>query len=298
MKIAVTGANSSVGLNLLAHLGEVHEAVAVVRSQRASSMLPSAPHVTPHIVSYSDVEGVATALEGAQVVVHLAGILIEGGGSTYWEANVGSAASVAEAASRAGAHHLVLVSVVGADAGSGNRYLASKGESERVFAAVGLPTTVLRTPILLGPGTAGSESLVRTASRPRARLLGGGTQSLRPLDIDDLSRVILRTCERPPVGLETLEVVGPEAIPYRDLVARAARAMGSEITIGWAPIALAKAAAFVTSRIRGGGVSPDVIDVITSGEVVESNAADVLGVELTPLEATLDKILPNRRTDS
>jgi hypothetical protein len=39
-------------------------------------------------------------------------------------------------------------------------------------------------------------------------------------------------------------------------------------------------------------MTPTVIDVITSSEVVHENADAELGVLLTPLSATLEKLLP------
>jgi hypothetical protein len=49
------------------------------------------------------------------------------------------------------------------------------------------------------------------------------------------------------------------------------------------------------SRLKGGGFSPTVIDVITADEVVEKNAAAELGITLTPLSETLKKILPQTK---
>jgi hypothetical protein len=45
---------------------------------------------------------------------------------------------------------------------------------------------------------------------------------------------------------------------------------------------------------RQGGMTPTVIDVITSSEVVHENADAELGVLLTPLSATLEKLLPSQ----
>ena len=196
MKIAVTGANSSVGLELLARLRERDdvEAVACVRSERAAAEIPASPRARVRIASYEDRAALTEALAGAECVVHLAGILIEGRGTSYESANVETAVAVAEAAARAGVEHLVLVSVVGADPASANRYFRTKGLAERAFAESGVPVTIVRTPILLGPGTAGAFSLARTVRRRHARLLGGGHYTMRPLDVDDLGEAIVRIC--------------------------------------------------------------------------------------------------------
>ena len=293
MTIAVTGANSSVGQNLLAHVaqnGNV-DVIAGVRSERAAASLPASAHITPCIISYEDVVELAETIEGASCVVHLAGIRIESKTSNYTSANVSTTAAVVEAARAAGAGHIVLISALGASSSSANAYLRSKGDAERAVAESGIPSTIIRTPILLGPGTAGADALVRTAMRGKAALLGGGGYSLRPLDLDDLSRAILRICDTPPEGVSTHELVGPESISYRHLVERVADLMGAELSLRTTPVWLAKLGAAFTSRMGGGGISPTVIDVITTSDEVHNNADDDIGVSLTPLSETLEKIL-------
>ena len=163
MTVAVMGANSSVGLNLLAHAAERGDlpAIACVRSQHAAASLPDSPRITGRVVSYHDVEELTRAIVGASCVVHLAGILIESKTSTYESANVASTVAVVDASRGANVQHIVLVSVIGASLDSPNRYLRSKGEAERAVATSGISSTILRTPVLLGPGTAGAEALVR-----------------------------------------------------------------------------------------------------------------------------------------
>jgi NADH dehydrogenase len=292
MMIAVTGANSSVGQKLLAHVVENGniDVIAGVRSERAAASLPSSPHITPRIISY-DVGELAETLRGASCVVHLAGILIESKTSNYADANVAATAAVVEASRTAAVGHLVLISVLGASPTSANAFLRSKGDAERAVAQSGIPATIIRTPILLGPGTAGADALLRTARRGKASLLGGGGHALRPLDLDDLCRAIMRVCETRPEGVSTHELVGREPISYRDLVMRVAGLLSTELSVRTTPIWLAKLGASITSRLRGGGISPTVIDVITASEEVQRNAADDLGVSLTPLSETLKKIL-------
>ena len=57
------------------------------------------------------------------------------------------------------------------------------------------------------------------------------------------------------------------------------------------PVWIAKAGAGIRSRAKGGGVSPTGIDVIVADETVEINADAELGIKLTPLSTTLEKIL-------
>ena len=71
---------------------------------------------------------------------------------------------------RRGVRHIVLVSSLGADPRSSNGYFRSKGEAERRVIGSGLKATIIRTPLLLGPGTAGGARAAphrRRQIRPR-----------------------------------------------------------------------------------------------------------------------------------
>jgi hypothetical protein len=65
------------------------------------------------------------------------------------------------------------------------------------------------------------------------------------------------------------------------------------VSIRSMPIWLAKLGAAVAGWTRRGGMTPTVIDVITSNEHVHENADVALGVTLTPLSMTIEKLLPS-----
>jgi NADH dehydrogenase len=162
----------------------------------------------------------------------------------------------------------------------------------------GFRATIIRTPILLGPGMAAARAVVRAASQRSVTLLGGGRHSVRPLDVDDLSRAIVRCCETPGAGVGIYELVGPEPATYRDVVARMAALMGRDVAIRSVPIWLARLGAAIAGWTRRGGMTPTVIDVITSNESVRANADVELGVTLTPLSATLRKLVSSETEDA
>ena len=293
MKIAITGANSRVGQTLVQYIldNSEHIVVAGARSVKSLQELPQSSRVETAAISYDAVDELAKVLEGADCVVHLAGILMEGKNSSYRGANVEATAAVVAAAKKASVSHVVFISVIGADVNSENAYFRSKAEAEHLVANSGVSSTIIRTPILLGPGAAGAAAIKWASGNPKPKLLGGGRYTMRPLDIDDLCLAVVNSCQAQLHGSITHELVGPQAIQYCDLVKMAARMQGKEVEIGSFPIAVAKIAAGVKGIFQKGGMSPTVIDVITMNEHAEHNAAAALGVELTPLEQTLQKFI-------
>ena len=292
MRVAVTGANSSVGKNLLARFCKEQDitVVAGVRSEKAIPDLPKSSSIKPTIINYDDSKSLENALDGADVVIHLAGILIETKHSNYASANIAATAAIVDAAKKSDVRSLIFISVVGASAESKNAYFRSKGVAEELVLGSGLGARILRTPILFGPQAAGSQAIVGMISSGQAKLLGGGHYRMRPVDIDDLCEAITILCSTTIQDQVTYELVGPESASYRDIIEMAAQVMGKTITFGNIPILLAKFGAALTSIFKGGGITPTVIDVITQDEIVKTNADGPLGITLTPMRQTLKKM--------
>jgi uncharacterized protein YbjT (DUF2867 family) len=293
MRVAVTGANGAVGRAILratpSHAPAV-DVVAAVRSERAAAALrpdmPAAARIAR--VEWDDAATLHAAFAGASAVVHLAGILVARAGATYEQANVETTRRVAEAAGHSGVQKLVLVSAIGADAAAANAYWRTKGQAEAVVAASGLCWTVVRVPMLLGRGTEAAVALRRRAECRAVALLGGGRTLHQPLDVDDLARAALAACARGVADARTLELVGPVSLPERALVERAARLLRRRIRVIPVPAAPARLAAGLLWRLAGRGVSPDVLEVLTTDTRLDpAPAAHALGIALTGLDATL-----------
>ena len=293
MKIVITGANSSVGKNLLKQLAD-NSAVSViagVRSESAFASLPKGQSITPKVIAYDDLPGLTDTLQDADCVIHLAGILIESKHSNYASANVAATEAVLNAAKANQVKHFIFISVVGASKDSSNAYFRSKGTAEQLVIESDIPASILRTPILLGVGSAGSFTLTSAIAKGQTKVLGGGNYTMRPLDVDDLNNALINLTQKPVSEATVYELVGPQAIAYKDLIKLAGKTKNVDITVGTAPIWLAKLVSGITSVIKGGGISPTVIDVITMNEVIEKNSDSELGITLTPLQETLNKIL-------
>lgn len=292
MKLAVTGANGAVGRAILRcgrrAATEPVNFVAAVRSERAAQQIrPQLSDTdTVAILSYDDAASLDAAFQGAGAVIHLPGILIERADSTYEQANVASTRSVMEAAKKAGAQKLVLVSATGADEKSSNRYYRTKGQAEVLVRASGLAYTILRAPLLLGPETAGAAALKRNVAGPKAKLVGGGRNLQQPLYVDDLARAAVIAATQDPVARNmTLELVGPVSLPERELVERAARTLAREVRIGSIPKTLLGLALRIRQVVAGPGFSADALEVIAADTRIDPQpAARKLGIQLTGID--------------
>ncbi len=296
-RIAVTGANGAVGRELVRRaLAEpALEIVAAVRSERAAREVPPIPpgRGRVEIVSYAEPASLERAFAGADAVIHLPGILVERRDASYAQANVETTRTALATARPAGARKLVLVSAHGADAASRNRYFRTKGEAEALVRASGLVFSILRSPLVLGPGTEGASALARQSAGPSVRLLDAGRVLHRPLDVLDLAAGALAAARASEVARNaTLELAGPTELCYRELVELAARLRGHALRIGSLPSAPLRLLLRVRRALFGPGFDADALEVLLADTRVDpAPAARALGLELTPLPETIRRSL-------
>jgi uncharacterized protein YbjT (DUF2867 family) len=147
--------------------------------------------------------------------------------------------------------------------------------------------------LLLGAGTEGEAALLRELAHPRVRLLGGGGQRQQPLDVRDLARAALRAAQPGVAAGRTLDVVGPESLPYREILQRTARLAGRPLQVGTLPVPIALLGQLLRARrlLLGPGFSEDALQVIMDECALDPRpAAEALGIAPRPLDETLGDV--------
>ncbi|MDE3109707.1 MAG: NAD(P)H-binding protein, partial [Acidobacteriota bacterium] len=261
---------------------------AAVRSREAEEQIRSRFSNLADVIriSYDDSSTLDAAFREASSAIHLAGILVERPDSSYEQANVESTRSVVEAAKRNGLEKLVLVSAIGADENSANRYYRTKGQAEALVRASGVRYTILRVPILLGSGTAGAAALRQHIRAGKARLIDGGRYRQQPLHVNDLARAALIAVTQIAVAENaTLQMAGPRSLLERELVECAARSVGRPIRIRGVPKRVLSLALAIRERIAPRGFSRDALEVVAADTDIDPQcAAAKLGIELTSID--------------
>jgi uncharacterized protein YbjT (DUF2867 family) len=289
--LLVTGANGRLGRSLIRAVAGRRPVRALVRSERAAASLRELPaELRPEIVQvdWRDADALAAAGEGASDWVHLVGILKETRSSRYADAHERPAEALARAAAKAGARRIAAVSILGAEPGSANACLASKGRADATLLAGSVPATVLRVPMVLGPGEAGAFALRAQASAPVTFLVRGGATLEQPIDARDLVRALERALQAD-VERRALDLAGPESLTHRALVLRVAALLGKRPRIAPVPLAAASALALALERLAADPpVTRAMLGVLEHDDRIDPlPAARSLGLALTPLDETL-----------
>ena len=148
-------------------------------------------------------ESLAKLCDGADAVIHIAG-LINGPNRAAFEAvNVAGTANLIDAARKTGIKRFVHISSLAAREPKLSDYGRSKAKAERVVAASGLEWTILRPPAVYGPGDRETFELFKMARRGLVALPPRGRFSV--LHVDDLCRLILAVIGEPETVGETYE---------------------------------------------------------------------------------------------
>jgi nucleoside-diphosphate-sugar epimerase len=183
--IAITGATGFVGSAVLAEaLAQGHQVRALAR--RAQSPRAGVEWISGNL---SDNAALAALVEGADAVVHVAGLTNTPDPAQFEVANVTGTANVLAAMVQAGVRRLVFVSSLASRMPALSAYGASKARAETLVEASGLEWTIVRPPAVYGPRDIDMLDLFRAAKWGVVPLPPGGATSI--IHADDLAALLV-----------------------------------------------------------------------------------------------------------
>jgi uncharacterized protein YbjT (DUF2867 family) len=150
-EVVVTGGTGYIGRRLVPALIARGNRVRVLTRRESIARVP--PGATPIIGNALDADSFSAWLSGRDTIVHLVGTPHPGPAKAreFQAVDLVSIRATVDAAGRAGASHLVYVSVA-QPAPVMHAYLAARAAGEAAIAEAGLTATVLRPWYVLGPG--------------------------------------------------------------------------------------------------------------------------------------------------
>ncbi len=183
--VAMTGATGFVGRVTLERLVEAGWKVRALARREQQAM----PGVTWVSGALDKPESLAELCEGADAVLHIAGVVNAPDAAGFEAGNVTGTANMIAAAKNAGIRRFVYVSSLSAREPQLSIYGASKARAEKLVGTSMLDWTIVRPPGVYGPGDTEMLDMFRLAKRGLALLPPRGRVSL--IHVDDLARLLV-----------------------------------------------------------------------------------------------------------
>lgn len=241
-----------------------------------------------------DAASVARAVEGADAVINLVGLLYETGRQTFEAVHVDAARTLAQAAAAAGAR-FVQMSALGADPASTARYARTKADGEAAVREVLPSAVILRPSIVFGPGDDFFNKFGEMAVvSPFLPLIGGGQTRFQPVYVGDVARAAASVALDPQHAGRTFELGGPGVFTFREILDLIQKETGRQRLYAPLPFPLAGLVGTLCSPLALTPVPPpltaDQVELLKTDNVVSGQAPGLSDLGITP--ETVEAVLP------
>lgn len=234
------------------------------------------------------------AVQGADHVINLVGILHESGRQSFNAVQDFGARAVAEAARAAGAR-LTHVSAIGADENSPAAYARSKARGEKAVLETLRDAVIFRPSIVFGPEDRFYNRFAALSRiSPALPLIGGGETRLQPVYVGDVAEAIARSVDGAVEGGRIYELGGPEVKSFKACLVEMLAAVGRKRIFVNLPWGIARLQGRILGLLPNPMLTVDQVDMLKVDNVVseaaEKEGRTFAGLGMQPQAA--DAILP------
>ncbi|MCO6391683.1 SDR family NAD(P)-dependent oxidoreductase [Aliihoeflea aestuarii] len=237
------------------------------------------------------------AVQGADCVVNLVGILHEGGRQTFHAVQAFGARVAAEAAQAVGAR-FIQISAIGADPDSSSSYGRTKAEGEAAVFETLPDATVFRPSIVFGPEDGFFNRFAAMARlSPALPMIGGGHTMFQPVYVADVAEAIARAVDGKVEGGKIYELGGPSKRSFRDCMDYMLEVIGRKRLFVPIPWSVAEIQGSILGSLPKPLLTRDQVEMLKTDNVVSSEAENEgrtiqsLGIEPQAMEAILPTYL-------
>lgn len=294
-RITVFGGSGFIGRYLIRRLAVDGWVVRVaVRDPVGAAFLKtcgSLGQIVPMRCNVGDDELVAAAVQGADAVVNLVGILFESGRQRFEAVQAEAPARIARAARAAGVNTFVQMSALGADASSPSRYARSKAAGEAGVRREFPDAAIVRPSIVIGPEDEFFNRFAQMALLlPGLPLIGGGRTRFQPVYVGDVAEALHRCVSDPATRGKTYELGGPHIYTFRELMELMLKIVGRHRGLVPVPFALAELQGLVLQLLPNPPLTRDQVKLLRRDNVVAPGALTFADLGMQP--QAIEPILP------
>lgn len=252
--------------------------------------------VVPLYVSLSNEATVQRAVEGADVVVNLVGILAERRDGDFHRLQAEGAGRIAAAAAAAGVAHMAQISAIGADTSSPSLYARSKAEGEAAVRAAMPGAAILRPSLVFGTEDKFFNRFGAMAmSLPIMPVIHGDTR-FQPVYVGDVAEAVVKSISPAWQG-NTFELGGPRIFTFRELLTYILHETRRDRYLWNVPAGIARLQARLGELAPGKPFTRDQLLLLSRDNVADPAIPGLteLGITPTPVELVVPAYLDRYR---
>ena len=319
--VTVFGGTGFIGRHLVQRLaaGGARVRVAVRHPKDAAPLQPMGDvgQIAAVQASVTHEGSVRAAVEGADAVVNLVGILYESGRMTFDAVHRQSAENVARAARDAGVPVLVHMSALGADPESHSDYATSKAAGEAAVRAAFPRAAIVRPSVVFGPedkffnlfaGIARLSPILPVFGCPKPRfhdgridIYGDGGVKFQPVYVGDVAAALVKCIEDPACAGKTYELGGPAVYSFKQIMEMICHETGRKRLLMPVPYVLAGLMAGVLELLPKPLLTGDQVELLKHDNVLTGKLPTLADLGIHPIGAEgviptyLDRYRPGGR---
>jgi len=253
--------------------------------------------VVPLYVSLGNQAAVERAVEGADMVVNLVGILAEQRTGDFQRVQAEGPARIARAAAAAGVARMVQVSAIGADASSPSMYAQTKAAGEAGVRASLPGATILRPSLVFGAEDQFFNRFGAIAMTLPIMPVIQGNSRFQPVYVGDVADAVVAGLMREDTVGQTYELGGPRVWTFRELLAWILHETRRNRPLVEIPMGLARIQARLGELLPSKPLTRDQLLLLGRDNVVSPGAKGLsdLGITPTPVELIVPEYLDRYR---
>lgn len=243
-------------------------------------------------------ESVMRAVEGADAIVNLVGILFESGRQSFDQVQAEGPGVIAKAAQRAGISNLVHVSAIGADSESPAAYARTKAAGEAAVLQEVPSAVILRPSIVFGPEDNFFNQFAALARvLPGLPLIGGGGTAFQPVFVGDVAEAVALAVEGKAKPGAIYELGGPSVKTFRQILEYILAETGRKRLLVPIPFPIAELQGRILGLLPKPPLTRDQVlmlksdNVVSAAAIAEGRTLDGLGIVPGSIEAIVPSYL-------
>ncbi len=240
MKVLVTGATGFVGRHIVKSLLEKgYTVICPVRNESKAKGI-FGDRVITEWVDFEDVNSLRVVMEEHEpdVIVHLIGILyeIKSKGITFEKVHVGYTENLCRSFEGLPVKKIIHMSALGTSEKAPSKYHKTKFEAENVVKNCGVPYTIFRPSLIIGPEQKLFSDMFRMTKFLRIIMLPEADRYMfQPVDVRDVSCAFVTAVYNRETDNRIYELCGPDTVTMKDILERFFRTIGRRVFVLSAP---------------------------------------------------------------